>query len=96
MSIYNNESKICPDLNPAALQEPQTYWLKKLTKIEAFFLDEIEERRREVKKKKRLNTIIGILETGLTNSAVIAEEPLSQHLPAMPVWPLALPWGGLK
>ena len=72
MSIYDNETKIYPDLNPTAPQEPQTYRLKKLTEIEAFFLDEIEERRREAKKKKRLNTIIDIVETGSTTSAVIA------------------------
>ena len=44
MSIYDNEttSKIYPDLNPTAAQEPQTYHLKKLTGIEAYLLDEIE------------------------------------------------------
>ena len=32
MSIYDNEtSKIYPDLNPTAPQEPQTYRLKKFT-----------------------------------------------------------------
>ena len=35
MSIYNNETKIHPDLNPSAQQEPQTYRLKKVTEIEA-------------------------------------------------------------
>ena len=52
MGIYNNENKIYPDLNPMAPQEPQTCRLKKLTEIEAFFLDEIEPHRREAKKKK--------------------------------------------
>ena len=28
MSIYDNETKIYPDLNPSAPQEPQTYQLK--------------------------------------------------------------------
>ena len=42
MSIYDNETKIYPDLNPTAPQEPQRHRLKKLTEIEAFFLDEIE------------------------------------------------------
>ena len=51
MSIYDNETKIYPDLDPTAPQEPQIYWLKKLTEIEAFFLDELEERRRQVKKR---------------------------------------------
>ena len=51
MSTYNNKTKIYPDLNPPAPQEPQTYRFKKLTEIEAFFLDEIEARRRETKKR---------------------------------------------
>ena len=51
MSIYDNETKIYPDLNPTAPQELQTYRLKKLTKIEAFFLDEIEVCERIAKKK---------------------------------------------
>ena len=42
MSIYDNETKIFPDLSPTAPQEAQTYRLKKLTEIEAFFVDEIE------------------------------------------------------
>ena len=71
MSIYDNDTKIYPDLNPSAPQEPQTYQLQKLTEIGAFFLDEIETLRREVKKKKRLNTIIGIVDTDLITSAVI-------------------------
>ena len=34
MSIYDNEaSKIYPDLNPTALQEPQEYRLEKLLKL---------------------------------------------------------------
>ena len=52
MSIYDNETKIYPDLNLSAPQEPQTYRLKKSIEIEAFFLDEIETRRRDAKKKK--------------------------------------------
>ena len=47
MSICDNEtSKIYPDLNPTAPQEPQTYLLKKLTEIEAYLLDEIDVRER--------------------------------------------------
>ena len=73
MSIYNNEttSKIYPDLNPTAPQEPQTYCLKKLTEIETFFLDEIKVRERIAKKMKRFNTITGIVDTGLITSTVI-------------------------
>ena len=66
MSIYDNEtSKIYPDLNPAAIQEPQAYRLKKLTEIEMYLLDEIEARRLQAKKKNRFNKIIGIVDTGL-------------------------------
>ena len=82
MSIYDNEIKIYffiffyfyffyPDLNPTAPQEPQAYRLKKLTEIEAFFLDEIEVRERIAKKMKRFNTITGIVDTGLITSTVI-------------------------
>ena len=51
MSIHDNETKIYPDLNSTAPQEPQTYRLKKLTKTEAFFLDEIDASRRKAKKR---------------------------------------------
>ena len=71
MSIYDNETKIYPDLNHAASQEPQTYRLKKLTEIEAFLLEEIEVRELIAKKMKRFNTIIGIVDTGLITSTVI-------------------------
>ena len=50
MSIYNNETKIYPDLNPTAPQEPQTYRLQKLTETEAYLLEEIEVRERKAKK----------------------------------------------
>ena len=71
MSIYDNETKIYPDLNPTVPQEQQTYRLKKLTEIEAFFLDEIEVRERIAKKMKRLNTITGIVDAGLIASTMI-------------------------
>ena len=71
MSVYDNETKIYLDLNPTAPQELQTYQFKKLTEIEAFFLDEIEERRRQVKKKKRFNTIISIIDKSLITSSAI-------------------------
>ena len=45
ISIHDNEtSKIYTDLNPTVSQDPQTYHMKKLTEIEAYFLDEIEVR----------------------------------------------------
>ena len=71
MSIYDNETKIYPDLNPTASQEPQTYRLKELTEIEAFFLDEIKDRERIAKKMKRFNTITGIIDTGLITSTAV-------------------------
>ena len=73
MSLFDNEttSKIYPDLNPTAPQEPQTNCLKELTKIEAYLLDEIEVRERIAKKMKRYNTITDIVETGLITSTVI-------------------------
>ena len=74
MSIYNNDTKIYPGLNPTASQEPQTYRLQKLTEIERFFLDEIEARERIPKKMKRFDTITGIVDTGLMTSTVIIGE----------------------
>ena len=71
MSTYDNETKIYPDLNPLTPQEPQRYWLKKLTEIEAFFLDEIKDREQIAKKMKRLNTATRIVDTGLITSAVM-------------------------
>ena len=71
MSIYNNETKMYPDLNLTAPQEPQTYRLKKLTEIDAFFLDGIEVREQIAKKMRRFNTIMGIADTVLITSTVI-------------------------
>ena len=71
MSVYNNETKIYPDLNPSAPQEPQAYRLRKLSEIEAYFLNEIEVREQIAKKMKRFNTITGIADTGLITSMVI-------------------------
>ena len=71
MSVYENETKIYPDLNPAASQEPQTYRLNKLSEIESYFLHEIEVREQIAKKRKRFNTITGIVDKGLITSTVI-------------------------
>ena len=71
MSIYNNESKIYPDLKPTAPQEPQTYRLKTLTEIEIFFLDKIEVCEQIAKRMKRFNTVTGIVDTDLITSTVI-------------------------
>ena len=71
MSVYENKTKIYPDLNPAAPQEPQTYCLNKLSETEAYFLHEIEVREQIAKKIKRFNTITGIVDTVLITSTVI-------------------------
>ena len=42
-----------------------------MTEIEAYSLDEFEARERLAKKMKRLNTIIGIVDTGLITLTVI-------------------------
>ena len=70
MSVYDNETKIYPDFNPSAPQEPQSYRLNKLSEIEAYFLNEIEVHKQIVKKMKRFNTITGIVDTGLITSTV--------------------------
>ena len=71
MSIYDNETKIYPDLNPTAPQESQTYWLNKLFEIEAFFLNEIEKCEQKAKKIKQSITILSIADTDLITSAVL-------------------------
>ena len=84
MRIYDNETKIYPDFNPTAPQEPQSYRtartapqepqsyrLNKLSEIEAYFLNEIEVREQIAKTMKRFNTITGIVDTGLVTSSVI-------------------------
>ena len=74
MSIYDNETKIYPDLNPTAPQEPQSYRLQKLTEIEAYLLNEIEFREGTAKKMKRLNTITCIVDTSLITPTGITGE----------------------
>ena len=71
MSVYDNETKIYPDLNPTAPQEPQTYHLNKSSETETYFLNQIEVREQIAKKMKRFNTITGIVDTGLITSTVI-------------------------
>ena len=71
MSIYDNETKIYLELNPAAPKEPQSYRLKKLSEIETYFLDEIDNCEQIAKKMKQFNTITGIVDTGLITSMVI-------------------------
>ena len=61
-----------------------------MTEIEAFFLDEIEARRRQVIKEKRINMATRIVDTGLITSALITGGPFSQHLPAVLAYQLPL------
>ena len=51
--------------------------VKKLTEIEAFFLDEIEVRERIAKKTKRFNAITGIVDTDLITSTFISGSTIS-------------------
>ena len=50
MSMYGNDTKIYPDFNPSAPQDSQTCRLNKLSKIEAFFLNEFEKCEQKAKK----------------------------------------------
>ena len=91
MSTNDNQtSKIYPDLNLTAPQEPQAYCLEKLTKIEACLLDEIEVLEKLAKKIKRFNTITGIIDTSLITSTVITGGFLLHHLPVVLACPLVL------
>ena len=51
MSVYDNKTKIYPDLTPSAPQEPQSCRLNKLSEIEAYFLNENDVREQISKKK---------------------------------------------
>ena len=73
MNICDNETKIYPNLNSTAPQEPQTYRLNKLSEIDAYFLNEIEVREQMAEKIKRFNTITDIVETGIITSTVITK-----------------------
>ena len=70
MNIYENETKIYPDLGPMAPQE-QSCRLHKLFETETYFFDEIEVREQIAKKVKRFNAITGIVDTGIIRSTVI-------------------------
>ena len=72
MSLYDNDkNNVFPDLNLTGLQEPQTYHLEKVIKVEAYLLDKIEVRKRIAKRKKQFNTITNMVNTGLTTPTVI-------------------------
>ena len=94
MSIYDNETKIYPDLNPTAPQEPQTYRLNRLSEVEAFFLSEVKVRKQMAKKMKRFNTITGIVDRGLITLTVITGG-ISIAALASGVWlPIGIALGG--
>ena len=71
MSVYDNETKIYPDLNPTAPQESQTYRLNKLSEIEAFFLNEIKKCEQKAKRIKQSIIILSIADTDLITSTVL-------------------------
>ena len=72
MRIYDNETKIYPELNPTAPQEPQSYRLNKLSEIETYILEETDVCEQIAKKMKQFNIITGIADTGLiTLTAII-------------------------
>ena len=50
MSIYDNDTKVNPDLNTTAPQEPQSYRLQNLTEIEAYLLMKLNSVNRFLKK----------------------------------------------
>ena len=50
MSVYDNKTKIYPNLNPSSSQEPQSYRLNKLSEIETYSLNETEVREQIAKK----------------------------------------------
>ena len=54
MSVYDNETKIYPDINSTAPQDPQSYHLNKLSEIEADFLNETEVREQISKKNETI------------------------------------------
>ena len=76
MSVYDNDtSKIYPTLGlsapPSQEVNLQTYRLTKISEIEAYFLDEIDARKKLVKKIKRFSTITAVLDTSLITTAAI-------------------------
>ena len=73
MSIYDNETKIYPDLNPTAPEEPQTYRLKRLSEIKAFLLMKLMPWANCQKKMNQFNMITGFVDTGPNTSPVITE-----------------------
>ena len=55
MSLYDNDTnKVFPDLNLTGLQQLQAYHLEKVIKVEGYFPDKIEVRKRIAKKKETI------------------------------------------
>ena len=71
MSMYDNDTRIYPDFNPSAPQDSQTYRLNKLSKIEAFFLNEFEKCEQKAKKIKQSITVLSIADASLITSTVL-------------------------
>ena len=83
MSVYDNETKIYPDLNPTTPQEPQTY-----------FLNETEVREQIAKKMKPFNTITGIADNRPNSLTVITGANLLQHSPVVVRLPVGIALSG--
>ena len=77
-----------------APQEPQTYRLNKLIKIEAYLLNKIEVREQIAKEMKRFNTITGVVDTGLITSMVITGGISIVALASAVVLPVGIALGG--
>ena len=71
MSLYDNETKIYPDLNPTA-PKSKSYRLNKLSEIETYFFSEIYVREQISKNKRRFSTITGIVDIVITAGIAIA------------------------
>ena len=94
MSVFDNDTNIYPDLNPMGPQEPQTYRLNKLSKIEAIFLDEFGKCEQKVKKIKLSITILRISYTGLITSRVLTRGISIAVLASGVGMPVAITLGG--
>lgn len=72
MSIYDNESKLYPNLPSAPSDDQsQVFRLQKIGETETYFLNEIDEREKLAKKIKRFNTILSVLNKTLISATVV-------------------------
>ena len=77
-----------------APQEPGSYRLHKLSKTEAFFLDEIEVCEQIAKKMRQFNTIAGIVDTDLITLTVITEGISTAAFASDVGWPVGIALSG--